>query len=311
MLDLIKQNRNKLLCIFIAFVAIIAVVLLLLGSQSFTANYEDSSVDSYKILYEEAKMNYECKMGIREWPAGVLEDPNMTAKDYEAKMNYYEELINNNIPKSDYFNIDSPLQNKDTMRHATIGYMLLYIMAFVIAIASLCIPFIYSANEKYAKEIKLGVSYFSVFILNLIAFIFGIAFVLKNASIPVIQQFGTSTITATISIYFFVKALGVLSLSLLMCAIGYVIANSKKKKFLIYLITIMLYFIFCILFLLEIGLKANNYAVIPITHLQFANNIINNPAFWVGAAICITVAFGYALYGRRGNTTKNKQLEEM
>lgn|GEM_PF-1551130 len=310
MKELIGENKNKLLCIVVAFITIMAVVLLLLGSQTFVANYNDSSVDSYKVLYEEAKMNYECKIGIRQWPTGVLEDPNMTAKDYEAKMNYYEELINNNIPKSDYFNIDSPLQNKDTMRHATIGYMLLYIMAFVIAIASLCIPFLYSANEKYTKEIKLGVSYCSVFILNLIVFVFGIAFILKNASTPVIQQFGTSTITSTISIYFFIKAFGVLSLSLLMCAFGYAIANSKKNKFLIYLITIMLYFIFCIPFLLEIGLKANNYAVIPITHLQFANNIINNPVFWVGVAICITVAFGYALYGRRGNTTKNEQLEE-
>ena len=279
-----------------------AVVLLLLGSQTFVANYNDSSVDSYIVFYEEAKMNYECKIGIRQWPAGVLEDPNMTEKDYEAKMYYYEELINNNIPKSDYFNIDSPFQNKDTMRHTTIGYMLLYIMAFVIIIASLSIPFIYSANEKYTKEIKLCVSYCSVFILNLIVFVFGIAYILKNASTPVIQQFGTSTITSTISIYFFVKAFGVLSLSLLMCAFGYAIANSKKKKFLIYLITIMLYFIFCIPFVLELGLKSNNYAIIPITHLQFANNIINNPVFWMGVVVCIVVAFGYESYCRYRKT---------
>ena len=305
MLELIRESKNKILCILISFITIIAAVLLLLGSQTFAANYNDSSIDSYKVLYEEAKMNYECKMGIREWPAGVLEDPNMTAKDYEAKMNYYEELIDNNIPKSDYFNIDEPLHNKETMRHATIGYMLLYIMAFVIIIASLSIPFLYSANEKYAKEIKLGVSYCSVFILNLIVFIFGIAFILKNASTPVIQQFGISTITSTISIYFFVKAFGVLSLSLLMCAVGYVIANSKKNKFLIYLITIMLYFIFCIPFLLEIGLKANNYAIIPITHLQFANNIINNPAFWVGAMVCLVAAFGLYISQRNNSIRRN------
>ena len=302
MLELIKQNRNKLLCILIAFVTIIAVVTLLLGSQSFAENYKDSSIDSYKTLYEDAKMNYECKIGVREWPAGVLEDPNMTAKDYEAKMNYYEELIDNGIPKSDYFNVDKPLQNKNSMRHATIGYMLLYIMAFVIIIASLSIPFVYSTDDKYNKLLKLGTSYFSVLILNLIVFIFGFAFVLRNASTPVTQQFGTATITTTISIYYFVRAFGLLCLSIFMCTVGYIITNTKNNRFLKYLITFMIYLIFCIPFVLELGLESNNYAIIPITHLQFASNIINSPAFWIGVFVCIVGAIGYASYCRYGKT---------
>ncbi|MBE5763023.1 MAG: hypothetical protein E7338_02230 [Clostridiales bacterium] len=294
MLELIKQNKNKLTCILIAFVTIIAIVLLLLGSQTYTTNSDDdSSIDSYKVLYEEAKMNYECKIGIREWPAGVMQDPKMTAKDYEAKMNYYEELMDNNISKSDYFNIDNPLQNKETMRHATIGYMMLYIMSFFVIIAALSIPYVFANDDKHSKLVALGASYCSVFVLNLIVFIFGIPFVLNNMSAPVIQQFGINTITTTISIYYFVRALGLLCISLLMCTIGSIIANARKMSFAKYLSVFMTYFIFCIPFVLELGLKSNNYAIIPITHIQFANNIINNPIYWIGVIICIMLGICY------------------
>jgi len=294
MIELIKQNKNKLTCILIAFVTIIAIVLLLLGSQSYTTNTDDdSSIDSYKVLYEEAKMNYECKIGIREWPAGVMQDPKMTAKDYEAKMNYYEELMDNNISKSDYFNIDNPLQNKETMRHATIGYMMLYIMSFFVIVAALSIPYVFAKDDGHSKLVALGASYGSVFVLNLIVFIFGIPFVLNNMSAPVIQQFGINTITTTISIYYFVRALGLLCISLLMCTIGSIIANARKMSFAKYLSVFMTYFIFCIPFVLELGLKSNNYAIIPITHIQFASNIINNPIYWIGVIICIMLGMCY------------------
>ncbi len=147
MLNLLKKEQNKIKSIIVAFIAIMAIVLLLLGCQILTPDYDDNSIDSINTLYESSKMYYECKIGVREWPDGVLDDPNKSVKECEAEMNYYEELVNNNIPMSDYFNLEEPLSNKETMRYATIGYMLLYIMAYFIMIAALAIPFVFSSKE--------------------------------------------------------------------------------------------------------------------------------------------------------------------
>ena len=272
-----------------------AIVLLLLGCQILTPDYNDNSIDSINTLYESSKMYYECKIGVREWPDGVLDDPNKSVKECEAEMNYYEELVNNNIPMSDYFNLEEPLSNKETMRYATIGYMLLYIMAYFIMIAALSIPFVFSSNEENSVKV-LGVSYAFTFLLNLIIFILGMAFVLKNSSIPVIQQFSTHVVTVKMPIFFLVKAFGIFSASMFMTLLGYFITRNKKARFIKYILTILTYAVFCTLFLLEMGLKSNNYAVIPVTHLQFACNIIPNPIYWIGAIICVIASIGYLVF---------------
>ena len=230
MLDLLKKEQNKIKSIIVAFISIMAIVLLLLGCQILTPDYDDNSIDSINTLYESSKVYYECKIGVREWPDGVLDDPNKSVKECEAEMNYYEELVNNNIPMSDYFNLEEPLSNKETMRYATIGYMLLYIMAYFIMIAALSIPFVFSSNEENSVKV-LGVSYAFTFLLNLIIFILGMAFVLKNSSIPVIQQFSTHVVTVKMPIFFLVKAFGIFSASMFMTLLGYFITRNKKSRF--------------------------------------------------------------------------------